>query len=217
MMKELLPLTLPSFAWAPPSPPRGEGRNGFFLSPVGRGKGPSHSDGKVRGINPHRTVYSSGFNVAWMVSKTLSRFVNISAFQNLSTRKPADSRALVRFSSASTRSACCPPSNSMMSLASRLAKSATYPSRGTCRRNLRPDIWRFRSLDQRMASASVCNLRKARACAWVVSMRQSQLQSLFESRLKDLTPSPSRRFATGPFLSPPGRGKIFESEGKEEI
>lgn len=194
-----------------------EGKEAVFLSPVGRGRGPSRSDGKVRGTNPHRTVYSSGFNVERMVSKTPSKFVNTSAFQNLSTRKPTDSRAFVRFSSASIRSACCPPSNSIASLASRLAKSATYPSRGTCRRNLRPAIWRLRSLDQRMASASVCNLRKARACAWVVSMRRSQWQSLLESRLKDLTPSPSRRFATGPFLSPTGRGKIFKSKRKEEI
>src|SRR5690348_16950394 len=39
--------------WVPPSPARGEGKAAalLFLSPCGRGRGPSQRDGKVRGLS----------------------------------------------------------------------------------------------------------------------------------------------------------------------
>jgi hypothetical protein len=67
----------------------------------------------------------------------------------------------------------------------------------------------LRSLDHRMASASVCNLRNARAWAWVVSMRRFQLQSLFESRLKNLVPLTFPSRCDGPLPLPTGERKIM--------
>jgi hypothetical protein len=156
----------------------------YITSPLGGEGGAQATLGRVRGNRSHRTVYSFGRNVAWMVVSTLSKFAKTSAFQNLNTTKPTASNSRVRLSSASTVSECCPPSNSIMSFASWLAKSAIYPSSGTCRRNLKPSNCRLRSLDQRIASASVWRLRNARAWASVVSMPQIQMQFRFESRLK---------------------------------
>jgi hypothetical protein len=67
-MNDLLRLTLSS----------NERNEMIFLSLVGRGRGLSRSDGKVRGSRSHRTVYSSGFIVAWIVSSTPSKLVKTS-------------------------------------------------------------------------------------------------------------------------------------------
>jgi hypothetical protein len=212
-MRDQRPLTLPSLAWAPPSPPRGEAKSGTsFLAPAGRGRGPSQSDGKVRGSGSQKTIYSFGRKIAWIVVSTPSRLVKTSAFQNLNTTKPTASSSRVRLSSASTVSECCPPSNSMMSFASWLAKSAMYPSSGTCLRNLKPSNCRLRSFDQRIDSASVWRLRKARAWASVVSMSQIQKQFGIKSRLKIQRPITLPSYAWAP-PSPP-RGEVTWSRSK---
>ena len=187
MMINLLPLTFPSLCDRPLPPHRGEEKPFLSLAPWGRGRGPSDAwEGEGEQFSQNSVFFRlqrrmDGFQNTFQIYEYIcipkSQYEETSGFQRfgsfLVSLEPLRVLPTVQFE---------------MSSASRLAKSATYPSKGTCRRNLRPAIWRLRSLDQRMASASVWNLRKARACAWVVSMRQSQWQSLFESRLKDLTP-----------------------------
>jgi hypothetical protein len=127
----------------------------------------SRSEWQVRAESRQMGIaYSSGFNVDWMVSNTPSKFCNTSTFQNRNTWNPAASSALVRFSSYSVRSECCPPSSSITTCADKAAKSATYPPIGTWRRNLTPAIWRLRRRDHRIASGSVWFLRRDRAKAF---------------------------------------------------
>jgi hypothetical protein len=177
-------------------------KHNIFLAPWGRVRGPSRRDGKVRGIRFYSTMRPSGLNVAWIVSSTPSSAVNTSTFQNRNTRYPAASSARVRFVSSSTRSECCAPSSSMMSFASWLTKSTMYSNKGACRRNLKPSIWRLRSFDHRIASASVCVFRNERALACVASIEQSVLHSRSESTLKCLIPLTLPNFVWAP-PSPP--------------
>jgi hypothetical protein len=66
----------------------------------------------------------------------------------------------------------------------------------------------LRSLDQRMASASVCDLRNARAWVWVVSIEGSQWHSWSESRLKDRGPLTFPSLRDGPLPLPTGERKV---------
>ena len=59
--------------------------------------------------------------------------------------------------------ACCPPSTSTTSIASMLAKSATYGPTGCWRRNLEPSTWRSRSCRHKCRSASVMFRRRCLA------------------------------------------------------
>ena len=139
-----------------PSPTRGEG-----ATPFAWGEFPPLVPSPLRGGGLGRGGGSA--HACAITSFTASTLPNTSVFQNLSTRKPCDSSQVVRCASYGCRSACCPPSSSTISRASKHTKSTTYRPMGTCRRNLRPSKRAARNCCHKTHSASVEPFRNWRA------------------------------------------------------